>query len=287
MRALRKFAVLVPVLAAFALAGCDKLPTAPSYEEKTVLFGHLYVGEAITNDNALLLTRTRPVDQPYDPAEAAVSGALVLLQADGSSNVDTLRMVAPGRYANPAVAIAARTTYHLVVTIGAQTITATTTTPSAFTVTGGPNNVPAVMKYSAVPDSFPMFVNGPGPDEIVYVDAYCLEPWQTAEMVFSPSDDPHPNDYDAYGGDNGEPRHIMAYFHLGDLDPAPGGGWRLGFYGDLMAFYGEYRVGVFTIDQNAYEYLYRDHPELHGGVVGGIGVFGSACRKQWHIRTVR
>ena len=48
MRALKKFAFLVLALATFALTGCDKLPTAPSYEPKTVLFGYLYVGEAIT-----------------------------------------------------------------------------------------------------------------------------------------------------------------------------------------------------------------------------------------------
>jgi hypothetical protein len=278
--------VVLALLALAALAGCGKNPASPSYEAKTALFGYLYVGEAVSADNALLLTRTMPVDQYYDPAAAAVRNAVVLLQAQDAPAPDTLRMVAPGRYANAAVVIAPHTTYHLTVHAGTETITATTTTPSAFTAGRGPNELPAVMKYSTVADSFPVIVSGPGSDEIMYVDAYCLEYWRDATSVFDFGGDAHPNDYAAYGGDNAEPRHITSYFHLGDLDPAPGGGYRLGLYNDLMAFYGEYRIGVFTIDENYYQYLYREHPEVHGGVVGGIGVFGSACRRRYHIKTV-
>ena len=41
-----------------------------------------------------------------------------------------------------------------------------------------------------------------------------------------------------------------------------------------------------SIDQNYYNWLYRDHREENGGINGGIGVFGSACRRLWNVRAV-
>jgi hypothetical protein len=53
-----------------------------------------------------------------------------------------------------------------------------------------------------------------------------------------------------------------------------------------MAFYGQYEVGVYSIDDNYYNYLYRDHPERNGGVTGGVGCFSSACRKTYRVRVI-
>ena len=141
------------------------------------------------------------------------------------------------------------------------------------------------MRHAAIADSFPLVVSCPDPEQIFLVDVYCLEEYQNARYVHKIGPADHPKDYDEYGGDNGEPRHIQAYFRLKDLGIGEAG-YRISFYGDMMAFYGEYMVGVFSIDQNYYNYLYRDHPELNGGINGGIGVFGSACRQQYHVKSV-
>jgi hypothetical protein len=274
-------------LAALALTACGKNPTKPSYIAETTLFGYLYVGEPISSANALWLGETRPVDAYYDSSRAAVTGALVLLQAEGAPQADTLRMVAPGRYANPAVVIAPRTTYHLTAIAGPVTLTATTTTPGALTMAAEPQVLPAVMPLASIAAAFPMVVDGPDPEQLMAVDVYCLESYTNAEYVNPFGNQRTPKDYKEYGGDNGEPRHIATYFRLKDLGPRGGNGYRLGFYGDMMAFYGEYTVGVFAIDENYYQYLYRDYPERHGGVNGGIGVFGSAWRRQYHVKAVR
>jgi hypothetical protein len=273
--------VLLPLL----LSGCGGTPTKPEYVERIAVSASLYVGETVSNANAILLTRTRPVDEYYDADEAAIQGAIVTLRADDTALDDTLRMAAPGRYANPAVVIRPHTTYHLKVQVGGATITASTTTPIAFEVLRVPRVVPDVMRQSAIADSFPLVVSCGDPEQVFLVDVYCLEEYQNASYVYRIGTAEHPKDYAEYGGDSGEPRHISTYFRLKDLG-AGEAGYRISFYGDMMAFYGEYLVGVFSIDQNYYNYLYRDHPELSGGINGGIGVFGSACRRQYHVKTV-
>lgn len=279
--ALLRAVVLVPLL----LSGCGGAPTKPKYVEEIAVSAYLYVGEAVSDSSPVVLTRTRPVDEYYDASEAAIRDAVVTLRADDTALEDTLRMVAPGRYANPAVVIRPRTTYHLKAQVGGATIAASTTTPIAFDVLRAPRVMPDVMRLAAIADSFPLIVSCPDPEQIFLVDVYCLEAYQNARYVHRIGSADHPKDYGEYGGDNGEPRHISAYFRLKDLGGGEAG-YRISFYGDMMAFYGEYLVGVFSIDQNYYNYLYRDHPELSGGIRGGIGVFGSACRRQYHVRAV-
>ena len=273
--------LLLPLL----LSGCGGAPTKPKYVEEIAISAYLYVGEAVSASNAIVLTRTRPVDEYYDAGEAAIQDAVVTLRADDTALEDTLRMLAPGRYADPAVVIRPLMTYHLKAQIGGTAITASTTTPNAFEVLRAPRVLPDVMRQAVIAESFPLVVSCPDPEQIFLVDVFCLEEYQNARYVHRIGSAEHPKDYAEYGSDNGEPRHISAYFRLKDLGGGKAG-YRISFYGDMMAFYGEHLVGVFSIDQNYYSYLYRDHPELSGGIRGGIGVFGSACRRQYHVRTV-
>lgn len=279
--------ILLPILLPILLTACGDGSTRPKYEQEITLFGYLYIGEAVSDTNAVYIGMTRPVDQPYDAEEAAVRDAIVTLRADSATATDTLRMVAPGRYANPAVVIRARTTYHLDARVGDRTITATTTTPRAFAVVREPRVVPGVMRQASIADSFPIVVECPDPEQIFLVDVYCIEDWRNARFVHrmgSPED--HPQSYDEYGGDNSEPRHIMAYFRLKDVERTETGLPIVSFYGDMMWFFGHYQVSVLSLDRNYYDYLYREHPEHNGGVRGGIGVFGSACRRQYMVEAI-
>ncbi|MBD3334301.1 MAG: hypothetical protein GF355_02190 [Candidatus Eisenbacteria bacterium] len=54
----------------------------------------------------------------------------------------------------------------------------------------------------------------------------------------------------------------------------------------MMVFYGRYEVQLPAIDDNAYNYLYREHPEESGGIVGGLDVFGSAYRERFQVEVV-
>lgn len=280
-------ALAAALAAAAVLSGCGKGDTTgPEWEKEIVVFGYLYVNETVNEGNALFLSRTMPVDEYYDIDEAVVTGALVTLRKEGAGKPDTLAMVRPGYYANPAVAVEPVATYHLRVEIeGEDPITASTTTPWPFEVFAEPKALPDSMVHSAIADSFPIHLDCESEDQIFLVDAYCLEEWENAFYIEAFGPDEQPQDYDEYGGDDGEPRHIAPYFRVKGLE-RENGHYRLGWYGDLMVFYGDYDIQVMSIDDNYYNYLYRDHPELNGGIAGGIGVFGSACRATWRVRAV-
>jgi hypothetical protein len=243
---------------------------------------YLYVGETIDPTNAILVTRVRPIGEPYDLDAAGVQGALVTVGREGAP-AETLQMGEPGRYYNGRIQIAARTTYALRIEIpGDRVLTATTTTPIDFDLTGGPPEAPEPVRHEELQDLYPMFVNAEDPEQVFLVDVFCEEEWQDAKYIYPFGNHDEPSDFDEYGGASGEPRHIFAYFRLRNLVQEERGS-RIDFYGAMMAFYGEHSVHVFSIDDNYYNYLYRDYPEENGGIVGGIGVFGSASRRAWRL----
>ena len=284
--AARLFAIL-PAAAMFLLAGCgDGDTTGPAAESEIAVFGYLYVNETVSEENAIYLTRTMPVFDYYSREEAVITGAVVTLRKDGAETADTLSMTEPGYYSNPSVSIEPVATYHLSVSIeGEETITATTTTPWPFDVLNEPLALPDSMIYSTIADSFPIHISCENEEQIFQVDAYCLEEWEDATYVYPFGPEDNPGDYEEYGGDNGEPRHIAPYFKVKGLE-REGEAYRIGWYGDLFVFYGEYDLQVLSLDDNFYNYLYRNHPELNGGINGGIGVFGSACRALWRLKVV-
>jgi hypothetical protein len=269
------------------LFGCAGDSTRPETRREITLHGFLYVGETIDAHNAIRIGRVGPIDEYYDESAAAVSDAIVLLAKEGATAAETLRLAAPGAYVNSRLVIEPRTTYVLSAMIpGGPTLTARTTTPSEFVVHRGPPNLPDSVRYEALAETYPVDVECADPEQVFVCDVYCLERWEDARYInpFGPHD--RPNDYEEYGGSNGEPRHIFAYFRIKDVALNEQGEYRIDFYSAMMAFYGLYDVNVLSIDENTYNWLYRDHPEENGGVSGGIGVLGSACRRTWSLRVV-
>ena len=287
----RRFRVLLSLVLAALAAGCSDDATEPPTRDEVAIFGYLYIGETVSVENAILVTRVRPVGEFYDPVEATVNDALVTLRRVGDAEPETLRAVGPGSYAAPDYPIEARATYDLSVAIpGDRTLHARTTTPFAFEAEGGPPGLPDSVPHTILQDAHPVYLACDDPEQIALVDVYCREDWEPARYIYPFGDREAPDDYAEYGGDNGEPRHISAYFRLNDLVRVGEGAderFVIDFYSAMMAFYGAYAVQVFTIDDNYYRFLYRDHPEEEGGIVGGIGVFGSACRRSWEIRVGR
>lgn len=294
-RRLRSPGRLLLALAALLLTACSGDTTGPESKDEIAVFGYLFVGETVHNGNAIYITRTEPVDRVYDDRAAAVTNALVTLRREGQERPDTLSMPDPGRYANPEIMIGSGETYHLTVAIpGRPVITATTMTPDSFAVLSEPVVDPDTMVHSTIADKYPIVLTCPNEEQIFLVDVYCNELWENARYVIRFGNHEGPEDYAEYGGASGEPRHIFAYFRIKDIEHGDPDGpegplpvaYRVTWYGDMMVFYGSQTVGVFAIDENYYNYLYREHPELNGGVNGGIGVFASACRKQYKVIAV-
>jgi len=266
-----------------ALTGCEGDIAGPPLRDEIAVFAFLYVGEAVSDSNAMLITRTRPLLDPYDPAEAAVTTATVTLRREEDSVPDTLSMVHPGYYANPSVIIDSLTVYHLTVIVpGEEVITATTATPVPYDLLNGPQPLPDTMRHADIPDSFPFALTCPDEEQIFLLDVYCLESWEDARYINPFGDHDRPGNEEEYGYETGEPRHIFAYFRIEDV-AREDDTYTIGFYSAMMAFWGSYEVSLLAIDDNYYNYLYREHPEESGGIVGGIGVFGSAFRSRYLV----
>jgi hypothetical protein len=269
-----------------AFTGCEGDIAGPPLRDEVAVFGFLYVGEAVSDSNAVLITRTQPLLDPYDPAKAAVTTAAVTLRREGDSVPDTLSMVRPGYYADPSVVIDPLTVYHLTVSVpGEEVITAATTTPVSYDLLIGPRPLPETMRYDDIPDSFPFELTCHDEEQIFLLDVYCLESWQDARYINPFGDHDRPDNEEEYGYETGEPRHMSAYFRIKDV-AQEGDTYTIDFYSAMMAFWGRYEVSLLTIDDNYYNYLYREHPEESGGIVGGIGVFGSACRIRYLVEVV-
>jgi hypothetical protein len=283
-RSLRQAPGGILLLALLALlSGCSGDATGPQADSGIAVFGYLYVGEQVTEENAILVSEVRSVGDFYDPSEAAVTNAMVTLRRRGDATSDTLAMVRPGHYAGGDLVIEPATTYDLQVAVpGRPLVTGTTTTPAALETHGGPRVRPGTMRISSIPDSFTIAVSCPNGEQMILLDVYCLENWEDARFVNSVGSHDHPTDYGEYGRDNGEPRHIFAYFKVKNLADE-GSDHLINFYDGMMVFYGRYTVTCLTMDDNYYSYLYRDHPQENGGITGGIGVFASACRTRYEI----
>lgn len=274
---------LLLILSAIALQGCAGDSTGPGTRREIAVFGHLYVGEAVDTVNAIHVIEVMPIDDRYVRDEAAVSGARVTLAADGGEP-RTLEPAGPGAYAAPDLTVAPSTGYTLRVELpDGRVLTARTVTPPRIDISGGPPAPPLEVRHEALQDSFPIFVLCEDPQQVLLTDVYCLERWQDARWINPIGPDDGPTDYEEYGRDDGQPRHIFAYFRVDDVVSDERGAL-IDFYGAMMAFYGSYQVHVSAIDENTYAYLYKDHPEESGGIVGGIGLFGSACRREWRVR---
>ena len=61
----------------------------------------------------------------------------------------------------------------------------------------------------------------------------------------------------------------------------------LNSYESSLLFYGRTKISVYSIDSNYLNYLYKSDGYTHGGVVGGIGVFGSKSGKVLYTKVMQ
>ncbi len=268
---------------ALAGHGCGEGPETPKYVRELAVFGYLYVGEAVSESNPIYLSRTQPIDQVYDFGRAAVTGALVTLTAAGGEPETLRALPTNGFYGDENIVIQEGTLYTLFIrTREGEEAWASTTTPTRLELVSGPPQL-GTLDPAEIPERYPILFHCPDPDQILLLDTFCQENWEDARYINPIGPNEKVEDYDEYGGAAGPPRHLQIWFQARVLERA-GPAWRIGWYGDMMVFWGGYQIYLMSIDDNYYNYLYRDRPETHGGIYGGIGVFGSAHRLYWVVR---
>jgi len=280
-------------LALLLVTGCSKNPTAPAYQKELSVFGYLWGGKPLSADRALLLTWTRPITDYYSLNEAALTHASVVMTEKETGRQVVLHNTdaAPAYYYNDSLLVQPDHTYTLTIRVEERTVTAETRVPAAIrlntTLSGDAANrvQPTNLGFEQ-----PVFVECDKPEQILLVDMYCNEPFDNAEYINPFSDNnKNPRNQEEYdGGRNAEPRHIRAFMKYQDIAaPLYGGRHVIYWYGSMLVFWGSNTLQVLAVDDNFHRYLYMEHPELNGGVSGGIGLFGSVCGEQYHLQVVK
>jgi len=273
---------------------CEKRGTGPEYQKEITVFGYLWGNQSADSTHAILVAYTEPVVQPYSLAQAGIRGALVSVTetATGRRTVlhDTPRR--PGFYFNDSLAVRPKTIYRLSVFVEGREVTASTTVPSELRInTALRHDTVNVVRQQQLSKTTPVFLDGESADQIVLVEMFCNETFENAVYV-NPFNDKHtkPRDRDEYdGGNNGPPRRILGVARLKELvsPDFPDNRTVIDWYSSMIVFLGSNTLTVMAIDGNYHHYLTGEHPELMGGVQGGIGVFGSVCGEKFPLRVVK
>ena len=274
------------------LAGCEKNPSAPVYQKEITVFGYLYGNENLTEKHAIMIAYTRPITAYYDPAEAAIRGADVTL-TESASGVETKLVESaakPGYYYNSSLLIMPKSTYTLTVKAGGQTVTAATTVPAVLIAESElKTDAPNVENDENLGYRKPIFLQHENPEQLVMVEMYCNETWNNAEYIYPFMDQKNPQSQDEYdSGGNGEPRRIYALVKMSDLvAPDYDNKQTIYWYASMIVFLGSNTLSVMAIDDNMHHYMTQEHPEISGGVQGGIGLFGSICGVKYDLQIVK
>lgn len=273
--------------------GCVKQPSEVEFEDEIAVYGFLRGGMPLDSTAAILITRTQPLTSFYTLTGAAFSGGSVTITVVNTGETVSLGSdsAGSGLYYNSDLVIQPGYTYLLRIDAGDRQVRAETTVPGLLRV----NSAFSEERVNDVyPDSLsrrvPLYLQYDDPEQVVVIDMNCRETWETAEYVNPFFGRKRPGSDDEFGaGEDTPPKHITAvgrFRELGDIDAD--GGCTVTWYSSMIVFYGSYSLQVAAIDDNYHRYLTRTtHPELEGGILGGIGVFGSLSGLRYELLVLK
>ncbi len=271
---------------------CAKNPSAPEYQKEVVIFGFLWGNEYLSEQHAIMVNYTAPVQQSYSINDAAIENAVVKLKDLSTGHEVLLKEIAdrPGFYYHDELLIKPNAAYLLTVHIEDKLVTATTTVPPLLTLETKLDSEAVNFVYrDNLGFEKPIKLFCENEEQIIYVDMFCNEDWQNAEYLDSFGANSKPKNRAEYDqGKNAEPRHIQAFMRLKDLKTSfyPDE-YVIFWYHSMIVFYGSNTMQLLAIDANYHNYLYQEHPELKGGINGGIGVFGSVCGEDFILMVMK
>lgn len=290
----------ISVLAATVLAGvwsgCDAVGP-PEFEEEIVVEGYLEAGKSI---GYVTVSRTLPVNEAYDPAVQAVSGASVrieLLGAHGDVEASWALFApepASGRYrTREEVDVLPLRTYRLVVDApGAGTVTSETTVPALFRFV---DTEERTFVYDT--GEAPLFEITepfyPGRQSIFLITTIALEPDTANTTPF----------YDASGEDFFTLReNVSPPLNGANFDRTPSGGMHIRYPWIGLTFYGLNEMRIQAIDDNVFDFVRSNAvqqgdqggstlspgeiPNVIDHVEGGRGLFGSFASASIRFRVL-
>ncbi len=278
--------IIIPILlVTMLISSCSNEGDNPDYENEIAVFAYLYVDEPLSAAT-ILVTKTVPLNDLYQIEDAIIDAEVRLNDSVLRQQFEFFTMTNKAGYytINDTTRIRPQTTYELTILAEGRTITAQTTTPAKLDLIASPPESPTQIRYDDLPDH-PFIFRCLSGDQMIYLEARCEEYWEDARYVETIFDSGKPEEEDDYEEDRQDSR----FLRVKDLTKADSGVdiYEVDWYSRMIEFYGEQKLSLVSIDQNYHNYLYKNNSDLKGGIIDGIGVFGSADRYQYLIDVVK
>ncbi|MFO8144340.1 MAG: DUF4249 family protein [Candidatus Syntrophosphaera sp.] len=296
-----RFAALLPLFCLLWLASCENT-SGPRFEgDVFTLAGLLVAGEPISLDNPVYITRSSAIED-FDPWQIFVADASVtVMNLDNDAQFELIPALHEMKikYIDPAGnIIQPEHSYRIEAQVPGydELIWAQTTVPQSVALEPDPwgDNPPEtgfsfdpgtqnVVHFEEINTQYPIVVNTHATEGTfnLFGETYCLEEFSTdlefTEPVFG-MEHPDESAEAAYnsGGRGLRRMSFMYRFVSSPLDGLEGNYLVLNNYSNAFIFYGRYRLKVYVIDDNYYNYSFMEDGYLHGGVRNALGYFGAA-----------
>ncbi len=274
------------------LTSCSDFTSEPRYtKERYVVTGMLYTGQGITMENPISVGNTFNANGGNIQNIAIDSASVRIIDTTDNNKIypltfgfDLLNLKIGYYEPSGDLIVSAGHTYKLEAVIGADTVSAVTTVPDSIRVVENAGysfeNIQPyqTMKYDLVDLDYKTWIETFTPANInIWVEYYCLDEWNEVEYTMPFGNITKPEDEEEYENmTDGSPRKHTGYYQYKPVLQDGKYLVSLGFTQLSYAFYGNYRVKVYSIDQNYYSYLYKPEGYRFGGIKNGYGYFGSA-----------
>ena len=285
---------IIFICAALLLTSCIDF-TAPKRftEQSYYLTGMLKAGKTVDFENPIIIGKTIPADGGFLNDLIVLDAEVILYELnvadvvlDSTSLIFSFNIFDEDQFGYIAVdtsfVIEAETKYRIKALVDTtDLIWADTTVPKIISVQPDPGYItdPSVaiwpeMAFENVDEEHPILVTTLDNETMnLHAEFYCLEEYDEAEYIFAIEDGTYPEDeYEYESGADGSPRRTTTFYIFQPNDNLI----NFSFYQYAFNFYGRYEVNVSSIDDNFLNYLYKPEGYNHGGIIGGIGYFGSA-----------
>jgi hypothetical protein len=302
-----KYSIII-IITLLLISACDLTSPQRYQQNELVIAGYLTAGKNVTMDNAIFIGKTVST-QGGNAMDVFIDDAVVTIE-----NIDegqTYLMFfgyseTKAGYYNNFLHIKAGDTYKIQVEAVIDSITvqahAFTTVPDSIYLDldyrglatpeygfadGYSDDLPAI-PYDGLEDNFPIYSRYQNGSVVYsYYNFYCLEEFSTdlefTEPIFG-YEYLEEDDEDSYNSplsnNMRESSMIWRYQPLQHED----GYWYLleETYDGFFQYYGRYRITIYSADTNFYTFQYHSERYLYGGIVGGIGYFGSVSGEDFY-----
>ena len=298
---MKKFIILA-LISIFLLIACSDNTAPRRYSELSYyLCGILEAGYYVDTDHPILFGKTKDIGM-IDSEIAIEDAAINLYEITDDQITQSVNLqwnASADGYIDQdgQLPINAGSTYRIEVNYNNTQIYGETTVPSEISVYGDSlvsgipawNDYPAddqwsELKLEEANSIHPIQIGTRNNEEFnLLTEFYCLEEYWEAEYTYPPADNDFPEDAQEYMGDVRQyPRRNMGYYMyqpdnlMVDFNS----------YQSSLLFYGKTELSVYSIDNNYLKYLYKSDGYTQGGIIGGIGVFGSKSGKKLYTRVI-